>query len=155
MSEATLGPAAGRHTAEGHVLPVRIYFEDTDFTGVVYHASYVRFMERGRTEYVRALDVHHSALDAGDAGESMAFAVHKLEITFRRPARIDDVVEVVTRPREIRGARIVLDQFIRRGAERLVEAVVTVVLVSRDGRPCRIPDSLAERFAAAPQITSG
>jgi acyl-CoA thioester hydrolase len=145
------GPSSGRHTADGHILPIRIYFEDTDFTGVVYHASYVRFMERGRTEYVRLLGVHHSALDAGETGESMAFAVHRLEIEFKRPARIDDVVEVVTRPREVRGARIILSQSIRRGATVLVEAVVTVVLVNREGRPCRIPETLAERFAAAPR----
>lgn len=151
MSEDENVPSSGRHTPEGHVLPVRIYFEDTDFSGVVYHASYVRFMERGRTEYVRLLGVMHAALDAGEAGEPMAFAVHRLEIEFRRPARIDDVVEVVTKPREIRGARIILDQQIRRGSTVLVSAVVTVVLVTKDGRPCRIPDSLAERFAAAPQ----
>ncbi|MBN9016677.1 MAG: tol-pal system-associated acyl-CoA thioesterase [Rhizobiales bacterium] len=151
MSEDENAPSSGRHTPDGHVLPVRIYFEDTDFSGVVYHASYVRFMERGRTEYVRLLGVMHAALDAGEAGEPMAFAVHRLEIEFRRPARIDDVVEVVTKPREIRGARIILDQQIRRGSTVLVSAVVTVVLVTKDGRPCRIPDSLAERFAAAPQ----
>lgn len=144
-------PSSGRHTADGHVLPVRIYFEDTDFSGVVYHASYVRFLERGRTEYVRLLGVHHSALDAGETGEPLAFAVHRLEVEFRRPARIDDVVEVVTRPKEIRGARIILSQKVRRGAELLVDATVTVVLVNRAGRPCRIPDALAERFAAAPQ----
>lgn len=146
-----LVPGSGRHTPDGHVLPIRIYFEDTDFSGVVYHASYIRFMERGRTEYVRLLGVHHSALDAGETGESIAFAVHRLDIEFRRPARIDDVVEVVTRPREVRGARIILDQQIRRGTERLVQATVTVVLVNRAGRPCRIPDELAERFAAAPK----
>ena len=144
-------PSSGRHTADGHVLPVRIYFEDTDFSGVVYHASYLRYMERGRTEYVRLLGVHHSALDAGETGEPLAFAVHRLEVEFRRPARIDDVVEVVTRPKEIRGARIILSQTVRRGAELLVDATVTVVLVNRAGRPCRIPDALAERFAAAPQ----
>jgi len=150
VSEANL-PSSGRHTADGHVLPIRIYFEDTDFSGVVYHASYVRFLERGRTEYVRLLGVHHAALDAGETGESLAFAVHRLEIEFRRPARIDDVVEVVTRPKEIRGARIILSQQVMRGEERLVDATVTVVLVNRAGRPCRIPDALAERFAAAPQ----
>jgi acyl-CoA thioester hydrolase len=149
--ESAATPSSGYYAEEGHVLPVRVYFEDTDFTGVVYHASYLRFMERARTEYVRLLGVHHSALDAGEAGERMAFAVHRMEIEFRRPARIDDVVEVVTRPREVRGARIVLDQAIRRGTERLVTAVVTVVLVSADGRPCRIPDTVAERFAAAPK----
>lgn len=151
MSEDNALPPSGRHTPDGHVLPVRVYFEDTDFTGVVYHASYVRFMERGRTEYVRLLGVHHSALHAGETGESMAFAVHKMEIEFRRPARIDDVLEVVTLPKEVRGARIVISQSIRRGAETLVQALVTVVLVNREGRPCRIPDEVAERFAAVPK----
>jgi acyl-CoA thioester hydrolase len=151
MSEDRLLPSSGRHTAEGHILPVRIYFEDTDFSGVVYHASYVRFFERGRTEYVRLLDVHHSALNAGEAGEPMAFAVHRMEIEFKRPAKIDDVVEVVTRPKEIRGARIILNQSIRRAGTVLVEAVVTVVLVNKEGRACRIPELLAERFAAVPR----
>ncbi|WP_018181298.1 tol-pal system-associated acyl-CoA thioesterase [Kaistia granuli] len=140
---------AGRHTPEGHVLPVRIYFEDTDFSGVVYHGSYVRFLERGRSDYVRLLGVHHSALDAGETGEPIAFAVHRMEIDFKRPARIDDVVEVLTRPKEIRGARILLAQTIRRGTEVLIEAVVTVVLVNRAGRAQRIPESLAARFATA------
>jgi acyl-CoA thioester hydrolase len=142
---------AGRHTPEGHVLPVRIYFEDTDFSGVVYHGSYVRFLERGRSDYVRLLGVHHSALDAGETGEPIAFAVHRMEIDFKRPARIDDVVEVLTRPKEIRGARILLAQTIRRGTEVLIEAVVTVVLVNRAGRAQRIPESLAARFATAPK----
>ena len=150
LSEETV-PSSGRHAEDGHHLPIRIYFEDTDFSGVVYHASYVRFLERGRTEYVRLLGVHHAALDAGETGESMAFAVHRLEVEFRRPARIDDVVTVVTKPKEIRGARIILSQKVRRGDELLVDATVTVVLVNRAGRPCRIPDLLAERFAAAPK----
>ena len=128
MSDQT-GPTSGRHTPDGHILPIRVYFEDTDFTGVVYHASYVRFLERGRTEYVRLLGVHHSALDAGETGESIAFAVHRLDMEFRRPARIDDIVEVLTKPKEVRGARIVLSQSIRRGTELLVDATVTVVLV--------------------------
>ena len=142
---------AGRHTPDGHVLPVRIYFEDTDFSGVVYHGSYVRFLERGRSDYVRLLGVHHSELDAGETGEPIAFAVHRMEIDFKRPARIDDVVEVLTRPKEVRGARILLSQTIRRGSEILIEAVVTVVLVNRAGRAQRIPESLAQRFAAAPK----
>ena len=86
---------AGRHTPDGHVLPVRIYFEDTDFSGVVYHGSYVRFLERGRSDYVRLLGVHHSELHAGETGESIAFAVHRMEIDFKRPARIDDAYELV------------------------------------------------------------
>lgn len=150
MSE-TYPHLAGHHASEGHVLPVRIYFEDTDFSGVVYHGSYVRFLERGRSDYVRLLGVHHSELDSGETGEPIAFAVHRMEIDFKRPARIDDVVEVVTRPKEVRGARILLAQTIRRGSEVLIEAVVTVVLVNRAGRAQRIPESLAARFAEAPK----
>ncbi len=137
---------SGELTPDGHILPVRIYFEDTDFTGVVYHASYIRFMERGRSDYVRSLGIHHSALDAGETGEQLAFAVYRMNIEFRRPARIDDIVEVVTRPKAMRGASIDLGQTIRRGDEVLVEATVTVVLVNRDGRARRIPESLAARL---------
>jgi acyl-CoA thioester hydrolase len=146
MTETDHPNLSGTLTPEGHRLAIRIYFEDTDFTGVVYHASYVRFMERGRSDYVRSLGIHHSALDAGETGESLGFAVAKMAIEFRRPAKIDDIVEVLTRPKAMRGASIDLYQTIRRGDEVLVEATVTVVLVNREGRPRRIPELLAGRL---------
>ena len=138
---------AGRLTGFGHVLPVRIYFEDTDFSGVVYHGGYVRFMERARSDFVRLIGIGHTDLDAGVHGEPWVFAVRRIDIEYRKPARIDDVVEVETRVKEIRGASIVLDQTVRRGADILTEAAVTVAFVSRDGKARRIPDSVRARLA--------
>src|SRR5215204_3894025 len=83
-----------------HVLPVRVYYEDTDFSGVVYHASYLRFMERGRTDYLRLLGVDHRAL----FDEGFAFVVRTMQIEFLRPARMDDVLEIRTAPQEVKGA---------------------------------------------------
>jgi acyl-CoA thioester hydrolase len=122
-----------------HRMPVRVYYEDTDFSGVVYHASYLRFMERGRTELLRALAVDQSDLHQDAAG--LAFAVRRMTLDFRRPARMDDLLEVVTRPHEMRGASMTLVQEVRRGDEVLVEAQVTVAAV-REGRAVRIPDTL-------------
>jgi acyl-CoA thioester hydrolase len=138
---------AGRLTDFGHVLPVRVYFEDTDFSGVVYHGGYVRFMERGRSDFVRLIGIGHGDLDAGVHGEPLVFAVRRIDIEYRKPARIDDVVEVETRVREIRGASIVLDQTIRRGPDILTEAAVTVAFVSRDGKARRIPETVRARLA--------
>ncbi|MCB1499670.1 MAG: YbgC/FadM family acyl-CoA thioesterase [Bauldia sp.] len=140
---------AGRLIPGGHLLPVRIYFEDTDFSGVVYHGSYIRFMERGRSDFVRLLGVGHAGLDAGDHGEPLAFAVHRIHIDFFRPARIDDLVEVTTMVKAVTGARLVLNQTVTRGGERLTDADVTIVLVNRDGRARRIPDSVRETLHAA------
>ncbi len=137
---------AGRLSERGHVLPVRVYFEDTDFSGIVYHGSYIRFMERGRSDFVRLIGIGHTDLDAGVHGEPLVFAVRRIDIRYRKPARIDDLLEVETRVDEVRGASIVLDQSVRRGTEVLTEAAVTVVLVSRDGKPRRIPDSVRARF---------
>jgi acyl-CoA thioester hydrolase len=134
---------AGRLLPEGgHVLPVRIYFEDTDFSGVVYHANYLRFMERGRSDYVRLIGVGHTELASGEHGEALAFAVRRIRIDYFLPARIDDLIEVETKPGEVRGASIVLHQTVRRGTETLVEADVTVVMINLAGRARRIPDTL-------------
>ncbi|MBN9354310.1 MAG: YbgC/FadM family acyl-CoA thioesterase [Hyphomicrobium denitrificans] len=140
---------AGRLIPGGHVLPVRIYFEDTDFSGVVYHGSYIRFMERGRSDFVRLLGVAHAGLDAGDHGEQLAFAVHRIHIDFFRPARIDDLVEVTTMVKAVTGARLILTQTVRREGERLTEAEVTIVLITRDGKARRIPDSVRATLHAA------
>ena len=120
---------AGRLVAGGHVLPIRIYFEDTDFSGVVYHANYLRFMERARSDMLRLLGVSHDALDTGIFGEGLAFAVRHLEIDFERPARIDDFLEVESSVARIAGARLMIDQCIRRGAETLYQPA----LIRTDG----------------------
>ena len=134
---------SGRLVDGGHVLPVRIYYEDTDFSGVVYHGSYVRFMERGRTDFLRLLGVGHEALANGEhgggEGEPLAFAVRRITAEFLKPARIDDLVEVETRLDRIDGARIVLVQTIRRGSVTLVTAEVVVVMINAAGQPRRLP----------------
>ena len=115
-----------------HLQPVRVYYEDTDFSGVVYHASYLRFMERGRTNYLRLLGADQRAMFEEVAKEApgFAFVVRSMQIDFRKPARMDDVLEVVTAPVEVKGASIVLHQRVNRGDELLVEATVQVAFVS-------------------------
>jgi acyl-CoA thioester hydrolase len=138
-----------------HVQPVRVYYEDTDFSGVVYHASYLRFMERGRTNYLRLLGADQRALFEEMAKEApgFAFVVRSMQLEFLKPARMDDLLEVITTPSEVKGASIVLQQRVNRGEETLVEASVQVAFVS-GGRAQRIPNAL--RIAMkADQDTAG
>jgi len=135
---------AGRLVTGGHVLPVRVYYEDTDFSGFVYHASYLRFMERGRSDYLRLLGVEQGALFAeavAEAGGGFAFVVRSMQIDFLKPARIDDVVEVRTEPKEVAGASITLRQVVARADEVLVEAEVRVACIG-GGKAQRIPAAL-------------
>ncbi|HEX7791074.1 MAG TPA: tol-pal system-associated acyl-CoA thioesterase [Afipia sp.] len=126
-----------------HVMQVRVYYEDTDFTGIVYHANYLRFMERGRTNYLRLLGADQHALFAEAQSEApgFAFVVRSMQIEYLKPARMDDVLEVVTVPADIRGASITLAQEVRRGDEVLAEARVKVAFVS-GGRARPIPKAL-------------
>lgn len=132
---------AGRIVGGAHHLPVRVYYEDTDFSGVVYHANYLRFLERGRTDFLRLAGIDQSSLHA--EGEGLVFAVRRMVIDFIRPARMDDVVVVETRTEAMRGASLVLAQTIRRGAERLLTAEVLVAALA-GGRPTRIPDEVRQ-----------
>lgn len=150
MTEPAWPDLAGRLDGSRHILPVRIYFEDTDFSGVVYHGSYVRFMERGRTDYLRLLGVGHDALDKGEHGEPLAFAVRRMTIEFLKPARIDDVIEIETSVGELGGARIVLTQTVRRGTELLVTAEVTVALINAAGQPRRMPEVVRDLLSGEP-----
>jgi acyl-CoA thioester hydrolase len=126
-----------------HFQPVRVYYEDTDFSGVVYHASYLRFMERGRTNYLRLLGADQRALFEEAAAEApgFAFVVRSMQIDFRKPARMDDVLEIVTAPAEVKGASVVLHQEVNRDGDTLVEATVQVAFVS-GGRARPIPKAL-------------
>jgi len=130
-------------------MAVRVYYEDTDFSGLVYHASYLRFMERGRTNYLRLLGADQRALfeETDKEAPGFAFVVRKMEIEFLKAARMDDVLEVVTMPHEVRGASVTLDQRVRRGAEVLIEARVQVAFVA-GGRARRIPDALRTAMRA-------
>lgn len=136
---------AGRLVDGGHELVQRVYYEDTDFSGAVYHARYLHFMERARTDYLRCLGVEQSALFEAD-DEGLAFVVHRMEIDFKNPARMDDIVSVSTRTAKAGGAKMVLDQEIRRGDVLLLAARVIIAVVNRKGRPRRLPDGLASRF---------
>jgi acyl-CoA thioester hydrolase len=126
-----------------HLLPVRVYYEDTDFSGVVYHASYLRFMERGRTELIRSLGVEQRELFDGDA--ALGFAVRRMTIDFVRPAVMDDMLTVETRSVAARGATMDVEQRILRGGEVLVTAQVLVACLT-GGRARRIPDGLRQRL---------
>jgi acyl-CoA thioester hydrolase len=125
--------------ADAHRLPLRVYYEDTDFSGFVYHASYLRFMERGRTELLRSLAGDQSDLHADGAG--LVFVVRKMTLDYLKPARMDDLIEVHTRTSELRGASMHLAQEVRRGEDVLVRAEVVVACV-RNGRAIRLPESL-------------
>jgi len=137
-----------------HLMPVRVYYEDTDFSGAVYHASYLRFMERGRTNYLRLLGADQRALfeEVQREAPGFAFVVRAMQIEFRKPARMDDVLVVVTQPQEVKGASITLHQRVMRGPDLLVEAHVQVAFVS-DGRARRIPEALRNAMAADQEVT--
>jgi acyl-CoA thioester hydrolase len=140
-------PIAGRLTADGHHLTQRVYYEDTDFSGAVYHARYLHFMERARTDYLRCLGVEQSTLfETSDEG--LAFMVHRMEIDFKAPARMDNIITVVTRTEKAGGAKMVLLQEIRRGEQLLIAARVVIAVVNRNGRPRRLPEDLARQFLA-------
>jgi acyl-CoA thioester hydrolase len=122
---------------------VRVYYEDTDFSGIVYHANYLRFMERGRTNYLRLIGADHRALFEQAAAEApgFAFVVRHMTLDFKRPAYMDDLLEVVTTPEEVKGASVMLHQQVKRGEDLLVEAHVQVAFVS-GGRARPIPKPL-------------
>lgn len=128
-------------------IPVRVYYEDTDFSGVVYHARHLQFFERGRTEALRACGISHSDLLA--RGEPLAFAVRRMAVEWRAPARIDDLLTVITRFGEVRGARMVIAQEIARGGALIATADVEAACMNLDGRPRRLPPEILERFGAA------
>ena len=128
-----------------HLLPQRVYYEDTDFSGFVYHASYLRLLERGRIEMLRALGVHQGEIHAGDA--PFVFVVRAMSIEFLKPARMDDVVVVETRAAEIGGASMVLAQKLVRGAQTLVTAEVRVAVVA-GGKPTRLPKDVRAKLTA-------
>lgn len=127
---------------QDHVHPVRVYYEDTDLAGIVYYANYLRFIERARTEFVRALGVDQASLRQRDG---VVFAVRRIEADYLAPARFDDMLEVRTRPLAATGARILLAQDVRRGDARIFAARVTLVALTAAGRAARIdPRLLAE-----------
>lgn len=141
---------AGELTEDGHVLRQRVYYEDTDFSGLVYHARYLHFLERGRTDLIRHLGVDQSAIHGtDDPVEAVAFVVRRMEIDFRAPARMDDILTIRTRSEEVRGARMTLAQTIESGGRLLIEARVQVAVINGFGRARRLPEPLLEKFLRA------
>jgi acyl-CoA thioester hydrolase len=134
---------AGRIDRGCHVLPVRVYYEDTDFSGAVYHANYLKFCERGRSDCLRLVGIHHHEMHWRENEGRMGFVVRRMVCDFLKPARIDDLLEVETRFLEMAGARMELDQKILRSGEPLFVAAVTVALVDAKGRPKRFPKAMA------------
>jgi len=133
-----------------HVLAVRVYFEDTDFSGLVYHASYVRWCERGRSDFLRlAGNDHRGLIDGSGSREPAAFVVRRMNMEYLKPARIDDILEVTTSLKETGAASLLLDQRISRDGQRLFEAEVMVVLVSVSGKPLRIARELRAAFTGS------
>jgi acyl-CoA thioester hydrolase len=129
---------AGRIEGESHILPVRVYFEDTDCGGVVYHANFLKFCERGRSDFIRLLGIDATSLADPEQGEPAIFIVRRVDIDYLKPGRMDDVLEIVTTCAEIGNASLILDQQVRRGNQLLAKAKVTVVLVSSSGKPQRL-----------------
>ena len=147
MNQKNWPDLAGRIDGRTHVLPVRVYFEDTDFTGLVYHANYLKFCERGRSDFVRSLGVSHKELfSSEDGSEQSAFAIAHLEIDYLRPAHIDDVLEVVSSVGEMGKATLIIHQEVRREETILARLSVKVVLVNSRGRPMRISALMQEAF---------
>jgi acyl-CoA thioester hydrolase len=125
-----------------HVLPVRIYYEDTDFTGVVYHGAYVRFFERGRTDFLRLAGISHAALL--ERPDPLAFTVTRLAVDFRRSTRIDDVLQVRTCYEAAKGPRLFIRQRLTRGETLIAEASVEAACIDLSGRARRPPADLVK-----------
>jgi acyl-CoA thioester hydrolase len=138
-------PTAGRFEGREHLLPVRVYYEDTDFTGLVYHANYLRYFERGRSDFLRLASTGHAELL--DRDDPLAFVVVRMDIQFKRGARIDDALLVRTAYDSVRGARLLVSQRIERSGELIASADVEVACIDLQGRPKRPPKSLAEGLA--------
>jgi acyl-CoA thioester hydrolase len=143
MNDPRSLPLDGEIRDGRHFLTVRVYYEDTDFTGIVYHANYLRYMERGRTNYLRLIGADHRTLFEAAEKEApgFAFVVRTMNMDFLRPARMDDVLDIVTEPEEVKGASMTLRQRVMRADELLVEAHVRVAFVS-GGRARPMPKPL-------------
>jgi acyl-CoA thioester hydrolase len=128
---------------KAHRFALRVYFEDTDTAGIVYYANYLRFMERARSDMLRAIGVDQRAALEGREG---VYAVAEAQIKYRRPAKLDDALVVVSRVAEVRAASCVIHQRVMRGEEILTDAIVTAAFLSPEGRPKRQPREWVQNF---------
>ncbi|MGU3576999.1 tol-pal system-associated acyl-CoA thioesterase [Brucellaceae bacterium C25G] len=137
---------AGELDADGHRLLARVYYADTDFSGVVYHGRYLEFFERGRTDFLRLKGVHHTELAAGSLGEELVWVVRRMEIDFKSPAKIDDLLVIETKVADITGARIHMQQQITCEDNLLCSALVEAVMITKQGKPRRFPSEWRDAF---------
>ncbi|HTK79341.1 MAG TPA: YbgC/FadM family acyl-CoA thioesterase [Rhizomicrobium sp.] len=143
---------AGRFEGKVHILPIRIYYEDTDLSGIVYHANYLRYMERGRSEFFRSVGI--TRLAHLDEPESTAWTLRRVEIEYLRPARVDDLIEVHTRATLLTGARLGAEQNVFCGGAQLTHGVVEACIITLQGKPRRIPPEMREKLAPFAAETS-
>lgn len=149
-----LFPTDGLFRDGAHHFAARVYFEDTDLSGVVYHANYLRFMERARSDMLRCAGIDQRATHASGKGY---YAIADLSLRYLRPATLDDDLLIISRPRNIRGASLVIEQHIWRGPDQLTEGSVTAAFLSASGRPQRQPAhwiSAFHRIAAGEDLPS-
>jgi len=135
----------GRFHGKVHILPIRIYYEDTDLSGIVYHANYLRFMERGRSEFFRCAGITHLA--QLDAAEPTAWTLRKAEIEYLKPARVDDLVEVHTMATVLTGARMTAVQNVFCKGAQLTHGRVEACIITLSGKPRRIPQDMRDKLA--------
>ena len=148
---APLSAPSGRLVDGAHVLPLRVYYEDTDAAGIVYYGNWLRFFERGRTEFLRLLGQEHRALREA---RGVNWVVRRCTIDYLKPARLDETIEIVTSCGELRGASLDMIQHARRGGEILVRAELVAACMGPDGRPVRLPAELRAAIASVAAPTS-
>ena len=132
----------------GHCFAIRVYYEDTDAGGIVYHSNYLKYAERARTEWLRGIGI---AQREWRQETGLAFAVTRCEIDYRRPARLDDLLDVSTQVLDIGGASVTVAQVIRRESDDVARLRLTVACIDRDGRPARLPQNIRAAMAATAQ----
>ena len=138
-------PYSGHFDGKAHLFAVRVYFEDTDFSGVVYHARYLHFMERARSDMLACVGIDQRGAHSGGDG---VYAVADLAIKYHAPAHFDDALCVVSKVEAVRGASVVIHQMVMRGREIVTDARVTAAFLSPDGRPRRQPKPWVAAFMA-------
>jgi acyl-CoA thioester hydrolase len=136
---------AGRLDGKTHILPVRIYYADTDLSGIVYHANYLIYMERGRSEFFRAAGI--ARLAQLENPEPTAWTLRKVEIEYLKPARIDDLIEVHTRMTGLTGARMNAEQNVYLKGEMLTRASIEACVITLAGKPRRIPQEIRDKLS--------
>ena len=139
-----MSDAFGRFDGKVHILPIRVYYEDTDLSGLVYHANYLRYMERGRSEFFRAAGI--TRLAQLEEPEPTAWTLRKVSVEYFRPARIDDLIEVHTRCVSLSGARMTADQKVHLGSALLVHGQVEACIITLTGKPRRIPQDMRDKL---------